>query len=273
MTRVDQPSLDGRDTLALELRADPRRVGHRAAGDSLTLRARRRERVPFTVRITTTGQALTPLARDEIFTPRSSLPRDAPAAGAPAPPTRHAARARLERQVRGVELLSSREKLMAGLPTYATYFGRDMLMTALMMRPIWRDEMSEFAIASALRKLGPRGDVSHEEALGGQAVREGAAEYAALVDRALAARGDAAGAEADSAARGARDRAARHAAHARELPHDRRRVPARGARRRAGSRDPAVPAARKRAFLLDTTDDGEPRAGAAAARARARRRG
>ena len=26
---------------------------------------------------------------------------------------------------------------MAGLPNFATYFGRDMMMTALMMRPIW----------------------------------------------------------------------------------------------------------------------------------------
>src|SRR2546430_12702447 len=36
---------------------------------------------------------------------------------------------RLEREVRGVELLCYREKLMAGLPNFATYFGRDMLMT------------------------------------------------------------------------------------------------------------------------------------------------
>ena len=43
---------------------------------------------------------------------------------------------------------------MAGLPNYATYFGRDMMMTALMMRPIWRPEMSEHVIASVLRKLG-----------------------------------------------------------------------------------------------------------------------
>ena len=53
-----------------------------------------------------------------------------------------------------------------------------MLVSALMMRSIWRPEMSEFAVASALRKLSPVGQVSHEEALGGQAVREGAAEYA-----------------------------------------------------------------------------------------------
>ena len=57
-----------------------------------------------------------------------------------------------------------------------------------MMRPIWRADMSAFAIASALRKLGPRGDVSHEEALGGQADREAANEYADLVDASLTRR-------------------------------------------------------------------------------------
>src|SRR4029079_7202167 len=83
----------------------------------------------------------------------------------------------LERDVRGTELLSSKEKLMAGLPNYATYFGRDMMMTSLMMQPVWTDAMPEFVIASALRKLGPEGDVSHEEALGGQAIRENGSEY------------------------------------------------------------------------------------------------
>jgi hypothetical protein len=87
----------------------------------------------------------------------------------------------MERQVRGVELLSSKEKLMAGLPNFATYFGRDMMMTALMMRPIWTPGMSEHVIASVLRKLGPQGDVSHEEALGGQAIRENAVVYDSLV--------------------------------------------------------------------------------------------
>src|SRR3712207_803367 len=74
---------------------------------------------------------------------------------------------------------------MAGLPNYATYFGRDMLVTALMMRPIWRPEVSELVIASVLRRLSPSGQVSHEEALGGQAVREAAAEYAELVGQYL----------------------------------------------------------------------------------------
>ena len=255
VARVVQPSLDARDTMVIEIHADPRLVDAARAGDSLSLHARAGSRVPFTVRIGTTGRTLTPLSRREIFSPAFlaflDSTRRAPGASAQL-------RARwLERQVRGFELLASREKLMAGLPNYATYFGRDMLLTALMMRPVWRDAMSEFVVASALRKLGPRGDVSHEEALGGQAVREAASEYAALVDGYLGAAREGRRATADSLL-----------ARAAEVLRDRRRVRENyhmiddefqfailASRWLA---DPAVPAARKRAFLADTSD-GEPR--------------
>jgi hypothetical protein len=178
--QVIQPSLDGRDTLMLVVRADTHRVTATPNGNAISLRARTREPLAFTVRISTTGEALTPVARDEIFAPPflDFLAQAKTLGGDSA-----ALRARwLERQTRGVELLVSHEKLMAGLPTYATYFGRDILVSALMMRSIWRPEMSQFTIASVLRKLSPSGQVSHEEALGGQAVRESAAEYAQLVD-------------------------------------------------------------------------------------------
>ena len=114
---------------------------------------------------------------------------------------------------------------MAGLPNFATYFGRDMMMAALMMRPIWRPAMSEHVIASVLRKLSPRGDVSHEEALGGQAIRENAAEYNALMAAYFASV-----ARDSVAARrltGPRPRGpGRSRRHTRELPHAGRRVPA-----------------------------------------------
>jgi hypothetical protein len=256
VARLVQPSLDGRDTLALEIVADPRRVIAARAGDSLTLRARGGAVVPFAVRIATTGAPLTPLAREEIFTPdflRFLAESQRAAAGA----GEEALRARrMERQVRGVELLVSHEKLMAGLPNYATYFGRDMLVSALMMRPIWRSEMSVFAIAAALRKLSPAGEVSHEEALGGQAVREGASEYAALVDDHLraAARGERA--VADSLLERAR-RTLAELRRVRENYHmidDELQLPVLAGRWLA---DAAVPAVRKRAFLLDSAGGGD----------------
>src|SRR3989441_1147064 len=89
---------------------------------------------------------------------------------------------------RGVELWSYRGKLMAGLPNFAPYFGRDMLMTALLMQPVWSPATSEHVVGSALGKLSPAGDVSHEQALGGQAIRENAAEYNRLVSTGQLAR-------------------------------------------------------------------------------------
>jgi hypothetical protein len=57
------------------------------------------------------------------------------------------------------------------------------MMTALMMESVWRPEMLEHVIESVLRKVSPEGAVSHEEALGGQAIRENAAEYVHLLER------------------------------------------------------------------------------------------
>jgi hypothetical protein len=253
-----QPSLDGRDTMALQLRIVPADVqaSLRESDGAVQLRARAGTRVAFAVRISTTGAPLTALSRDEIFT-REFLDfvasEHAAARAGNADARRRAAW--LERNVRGVELLSSREKLMAGMPTYATYFGRDMLVSALMMRPIWRDEMSEFAVAAALRKLSPTGQVSHEEALGGQADREAAAEYADLVGRWRQATGRGDRAAADSLLARAGDVLRNHR-RVRENYHmidDELQLPVLAGRWLA---DPRVPAARKQAFLRDSSDGG-----------------
>jgi hypothetical protein len=127
-----------------------------------------------------------------------------------------------------------------------------------MMRPIWRADMLAFAIASALRKLGPRGDVSHEEALGGQADREAASEYSALVDASLRAGADRNRRAADSLLSRARTVLREHR-RVRENYHmidDEFQLPVLEARWLG---DASVSRERKRAFLLDSTD-GEPRA-------------
>jgi hypothetical protein len=256
VTRVQQAALDGRLAMAVEVRADPEVVVAARVGNSVTLRARSGTQVPFTVRIETGARPLTPLRRTEIFTPEflaflNVADRARVTSSAPGDPA--AIRARwLERQVRGVELLASREKLMAGLPNYATYFGRDMLVTALMMRPIWRPAMSELVIASVLRRLSPSGQVSHEEALGGQAIREAAAEYADLIARAgVGGRGagaDSVLARAESVLRDMR--------RVRENYHmidDELQLPVLAAR---WLDDTGVTPQQKRAFLLDASDGG-----------------
>ena len=240
--RIVRPALDGRRRLALELRVDPARAELRPGDRTVTVRGRGAGPVCLAVRVTTDAPALTPLGREEIFNGDFlqwlGRARAAADRGDSAEVTRYR---RLERLVRSVELLSSEEKLMAGLPNFATYFGRDMLMTALMMRSIWRPGMSEHVIASALRKLGPNGEVSHEEALGGQAIREAAAEYAELLRPRR---------PGDSALAAARDLLAdlRRTRENYHMLDDEFQLPVLTARYLA---DPAVPAARKRAFLLE----------------------
>jgi len=177
VVQVEQSSFDGKTHLWLSLEGDTRETVPTVSGAAVTIRRPAGGPVRVSVRVTTDAPALTPLTRAEIF--NEEFHRFAAQVRAD---TAHPLRfRRLEREVRGVELLCYREKVMAGLPNFATYFGRDMLMTALLMQPVWAPAMSEHVVASALGKLSPAGDVSHEEALGGQAIRENAAEYNRLV--------------------------------------------------------------------------------------------
>ncbi len=180
---IAQPSLDGKYHLALTISGDGRRAVVVPGRGVVSVKPVGRGPVTLTVEIATDGPALTPLDRQAIFNAAFRRFYERVRADTAHPLRFH----QLEREVRGFELLSSKEKLMAGLPTYATYFGRDMLMTALLMEPVWSDTMAENVIAAALRKLGPAGDASHEEALGGQAIRENAHAYNQHPDPAILA--------------------------------------------------------------------------------------
>ncbi len=258
-------TLDGKNTLQLEIVPDPRDASLVVNLPVVEVRALTNRPIRLTVRVTTDGPSLDPLAREQIF--NASFLRFLSDARVAADRARSSRTARdvatvtryrlLERDVRGTELLSSKQKLMAGLPNYATYFGRDMMMTSLMMQPVWTDAMPEFVIASALRKLGPEGDVSHEEGLGGQAIRENAAEYNAHMAEYFRLRGRSTSA-ADTALRNARAllsnlQTVRENYHMRD---DEFQLPVVVARYLT---NPAVSAARKRAFLMDASDGRGPR--------------
>jgi hypothetical protein len=66
--------------------------------------------------------------------------------------------------------LSYREKFLAGSWRFDTYFGRDTLVSALLLAPVLEPQAVESAIASVLDRLAPTGEVAHEEDIGEFAV-------------------------------------------------------------------------------------------------------
>ncbi|HWP82743.1 MAG TPA: hypothetical protein VNN76_08820 [Bacteroidota bacterium] len=174
---IDQRTFDGKNRLTIELIVDRDKVELQPEGNSLRASSIDNSPLSFRIRIHTDSPPLTPLDQGTIFTEefkrflegQRKLQRNRPSV------------TWLDRNLKGLELLSYKEKLMAGLPNFATYFGRDMMMSALMFEPIWSAEMLEHVISTVLRKISPRGEVSHEESLGGQAIRENAAEYNKII--------------------------------------------------------------------------------------------
>ena len=255
-------TLDGKNQLQLEIIPDARDASLVVNLPVVSIRAITNRPIRLTVRVTTDGPTLDALNRDQIFNAAflrflndARVAADRARGNAARSPRDAATVTRyrlLERDVRGTELLSSKQKLMAGLPNYATYFGRDMMMTSLMMQPVWTDAMPEFVIASALRKLGPMGDVSHEEALGGQAIRENASEYNAHMAEYFRLRGRSRSA-ADTALQNARAlltdlQKVRENYHMRDDEFQLPVVVARYLTNRG------VSSSRKRAFLLESSD-------------------
>ncbi len=59
--------------------------------------------------------------------------------------------------------LSYQEKLLAGSWRFATYFGRDTLMSIRLLMPVLQPEVIEAGLGSVIDRLNDRGEVAHEE--------------------------------------------------------------------------------------------------------------
>ncbi len=81
--------------------------------------------------------------------------------------------------------LSYEDKFLAGSWRFNTYFGRDTLISALLLAPVLEPVAVEAAMASVLDRLAPNGEVAHEEDIGEFAVlrnfREGRGRIATPV--------------------------------------------------------------------------------------------
>ena len=72
--------------------------------------------------------------------------------------------------------LSYEDKFLAGSWRFNTYFGRDTLISALLLAPVLEPAALESAISSVLERLAPNGEVAHEEDIGEFAVLRNARE-------------------------------------------------------------------------------------------------
>jgi hypothetical protein len=72
--------------------------------------------------------------------------------------------------------LSYQEKFLAGSWRFNTYFGRDTLISAMLLAPVLEPEAIESAISSVLERLATNGEVAHEEDIGEFAVLRNARE-------------------------------------------------------------------------------------------------
>ncbi|NVM75283.1 hypothetical protein FHW83_001063 [Duganella sp. SG902] len=69
--------------------------------------------------------------------------------------------------------LSYRDKLLAGSWRFNTYFGRDTLMSLLLLMPALTPQAIEAGLLSVLGRLDPQGAVAHEEDIGEWALLHG----------------------------------------------------------------------------------------------------
>jgi len=186
--------LDGKNRQVLHIAIDPENAEMALGEHSLTIKAKSSDPIKLHMSISSDAPSLTPLSRKDIFNEAFFKYYDEIKSRHDALLERFRGSEdelqeeadwitwqRLERQVAGMEVMCFEEKFFAGLPNYATYFGRDMIMSALMLEPVLRSEMLEHVISSVLTRLRHNGEVDHEEGLGEQAIRERSWAYTELL--------------------------------------------------------------------------------------------
>ncbi|MCX7882715.1 MAG: hypothetical protein N2314_05800 [Brevinematales bacterium] len=76
----------------------------------------------------------------------------------------------VKRAKQALHFLSLENKVVAGSFRFLTYFGRDTLLTSLLLQPVVEKGWFRMALQSVVERLSYRGEVAHEEDIGDQAV-------------------------------------------------------------------------------------------------------
>jgi hypothetical protein len=87
-----------------------------------------------------------------------------------------------ERDLQALAFLTYEEKLLAGSWRFLTYFGRDTLLSTMLMMPALEPAVAEAALGSVVDRMGSNGEVAHEEDIGDYALLVADEEWTRLPD-------------------------------------------------------------------------------------------
>jgi hypothetical protein len=148
--RVHRTTLDGRHHVELAITME---AGGRAAIDAagqIVIAAGPSGAIQIALTALADDEPLTPIPAAEILTVMEGA---------------------CPRSLAALAFLSYEEKLLAGSWRFLTYFGRDTLLSLMLLLPALRPAMIEAGLGAVIERLGSDGSVAHEEAIGEWAAR------------------------------------------------------------------------------------------------------
>jgi len=167
---LTRKTLDRKNTFYTELRI-PNDMEAKVENGKLVIKSKDGGPVKFGVASSIDYKLLTPYTEKDLLNDKASKYRENLKRTDPQKAKR------FDEALRGLSFLSYHEKFLAGSWRFLTYFGRDTMMSLMMLRDSIRNNVYESALQSVLDRLSPEGSVAHEEDIGSQAIARRVSEY------------------------------------------------------------------------------------------------
>ncbi|MCD4785575.1 MAG: hypothetical protein K8T10_17270 [Candidatus Eremiobacteraeota bacterium] len=167
---ITRKTLDRKNTFYTELRI-PDEMEAKVENGKLTIESKEGGPVKFGVASSIDYKPLTPYTEDDLLNNKASIYREKLKKTDPQKAKRFG------EALQGLSFLSYHEKFLAGSWRFLTYFGRDTMMSLMMLRDSVDTKVYESAMQSVLDGLSPEGAVAHEEDIGSQAIAQRVSEY------------------------------------------------------------------------------------------------
>jgi len=138
-------------------------------GRELVLEAPEDKTVSFDVNVSVPFPSLPPYTEDALFSQATLAFRERIEEKAVSPKASQQVKEdalRYDEAMRGLTFLSCREKYQAGSWRFMTYFGRDTILSLMMLRDVLNGAAYRQGVQSVIDRIGDDGSVAHEEDIG-----------------------------------------------------------------------------------------------------------